>query len=214
MPSPPGGVPGHRAMNSSESPGRKPVSCGLRPTPCAAAARFPFPHPAVSAGPCTPPRYFRECSRRLTAKTSSARSSGRIRRLRDACARRASISANMARILASEAGLSTTTTSDGLLEEARTRPQVPSSRVTRTPLTVTTLRRSSGPAAFRPCPSGRCIPSPSPRPRHISCRRGRRAPWWASPRFCGRPSYSADNFLPPARSSISSTWMPATMPSS
>jgi hypothetical protein len=34
--------------------------------------------------------------------------------------------------------LSTTTTSEGLLEEARTRPQVPSSSVTRTPLTVTT----------------------------------------------------------------------------
>src|SRR6201999_3899201 len=49
------------------------------------------------------------------------------------------MSLNIARILASEAGLSTTTTSDGLLDEARTRPQVPSSRVTRTPFTVTTL---------------------------------------------------------------------------
>ena len=39
----------------------------------------------------------------------------------------ASISAKIARILASEVGLSTTTTSSGLLEEARTRPQVPSS---------------------------------------------------------------------------------------
>src|SRR5687767_7759264 len=39
----------------------------------------------------------------------------------------------------SEAGLSTTTISEGLLEEARTRPHVPSSNVTRTPLTVTTL---------------------------------------------------------------------------
>ena len=48
------------------------------------------------------------------------------------------MSSNIARILASEAGLSTTTTSDGLLDEARTRPQVPSSSVTRTPLTVTT----------------------------------------------------------------------------
>src|SRR5438309_38376 len=40
----------------------------------------------------------------------------------------------------SETGLSTTTTSSGLLEEARTRPQLPSSTVTRTPLTVTRSR--------------------------------------------------------------------------
>ena len=37
-------------------------------------------------------------------------------------------------------GLSTTTTSSGLFDEARTRPQVPSSTVTRTPLTVTRSR--------------------------------------------------------------------------
>src|SRR5580658_8260879 len=46
----------------------------------------------------------------------------------------------MSRMRASETGLSTTTTSSGLLDDARTRPQVPSSTVTRTPLTVTTLR--------------------------------------------------------------------------
>src|SRR5712692_6183683 len=40
----------------------------------------------------------------------------------------------------SETGLSTTTTSSGLFDEARTRPQVPSSTVTRTPLTVTRSR--------------------------------------------------------------------------
>ena len=50
------------------------------------------------------------------------------------------MSAKMARMLASDTGLSTTITSSGLLEEARTRPQVPSSSVTRTPLTVTRSR--------------------------------------------------------------------------
>ena len=47
---------------------------------------------------------------------------------------------NISRIRASETGLSTTTTSSGLFEDARIRPQVPSSAVTRTPLTVTTSR--------------------------------------------------------------------------
>src|SRR4029078_2020620 len=47
---------------------------------------------------------------------------------------------NISRIRASDAGLSTTTTSSGLLDDARTRPQVPSSTVTRTPLTVTRSR--------------------------------------------------------------------------
>src|SRR5471032_931532 len=64
------------------------------------------------------------------------------------------MSLNMARILASDAGLSTTTTRDGLLDEARTRPQVPSSSVTRTPLTVTSLTifwpLIVSPRAFRP----------------------------------------------------------------
>jgi hypothetical protein len=50
------------------------------------------------------------------------------------------MSAKMARMLVSDVGLSTTTTSSGLLEEARTRPQVPSASVTRTPLTVTRSR--------------------------------------------------------------------------
>src|SRR5436190_23560928 len=46
----------------------------------------------------------------------------------------------MSRMRCSDTGLSTTTTSSGLLEDARTKPQVPSSTVTRTPLTVTRLR--------------------------------------------------------------------------
>src|ERR1700694_115581 len=43
-------------------------------------------------------------------------------------------------MLVSDVGLSTTITNSGLLEEARTRPQVPSARTTRTPLTVTRSR--------------------------------------------------------------------------
>src|SRR5262245_33564337 len=52
---------------------------------------------------------------------------------------------NMSRIRASDTGLSTTTTNSGLFDDARTRPQVPSSTVTRTPLTVTRSRM--------PCPA-------------------------------------------------------------
>jgi len=48
----------------------------------------------------------------------------------------------------SDTGLSTTTASSGLFDDARTWPQVPSSTVTRTPLTVTRSRIDS-PAAFR-----------------------------------------------------------------
>ena len=71
---------------------------------------------------------------------SRLKSSGCTRRLRDGCAARASTALNISRMRASDTGLSTTTTSSGLLDEARTRPQVPSSTVTRTPLTVTRSR--------------------------------------------------------------------------
>jgi hypothetical protein len=47
---------------------------------------------------------------------------------------------NMSRMRFSDTGLSTTTTSSGLLEDARTSPQLPSSIVIRTPLTVTRSR--------------------------------------------------------------------------
>src|SRR5437899_131691 len=46
----------------------------------------------------------------------------------------------MARMFSSDVGLSTTTTREGLFDEARTSPHVPSASTTRTPLTVT--RRS------------------------------------------------------------------------
>src|SRR5215467_6769504 len=52
----------------------------------------------------------------------------------------ASTALNISRMRASDAGLSTTTTSSGLFEEARTSPQVPSSTVTLTPFTVTRSR--------------------------------------------------------------------------
>ena len=61
----------------------------------------------------------------------------------------ASTALNISRMRASDTGLSTTTTSSGLLDEARTRPQVPSSTVTRTPLTVT-RSRIAWPATFSP----------------------------------------------------------------
>ena len=57
---------------------------------------------------------------------------------------------NISRMRASETGLSTTTTSSGLFDEARTSPQVPSSTVTRTPLTVT-RSRIAWPATLSPC---------------------------------------------------------------
>jgi hypothetical protein len=47
------------------------------------------------------------------------------------------ISAKMARISASDSGLSQTTTRLGVFEEARTSPHAPLSRITRAPLTVT-----------------------------------------------------------------------------
>ena len=50
------------------------------------------------------------------------------------------MSSKMARMLASEVGLSTTMTNSGLFEDARTSPQVPSSRTTRMPFTVITSR--------------------------------------------------------------------------
>ena len=77
---------------------------------------------------------------RRIARRVAIRSSGCRRRLRGSRARRRSTASNIARMRASDAGLSTTTTSSGLFDEARTRPHVPSSTVTRTPLTVTRSR--------------------------------------------------------------------------
>ncbi|MGY4473469.1 hypothetical protein ACVILL_000883 [Bradyrhizobium sp. USDA 3364] len=51
-----------------------------------------------------------------------------------------SIISNMPRIRFSETGLSTTTTSSGLLDEARTKPQLPSFTVACTPLMATRSR--------------------------------------------------------------------------
>ena len=64
---------------------------------------------------------------------------------------------NMSRMRVSDTGLSTTTTSSGLFEDARTSPQVPSSTVTRTPLTVT-RSRIGWPATLSPffCAAWKC----------------------------------------------------------
>src|SRR5205085_6873412 len=69
----------------------------------------------------------------------------------------------------SDTGLSTTTTSSGLFEEARTRPQVPSSTVTRTPLTVT-KSRIGWPATFSPLvlAASKCATTESTMPYLIS----------------------------------------------
>src|SRR5665213_4388640 len=66
-------------------------------------------------------------------------------------------------------GLSTTTTSSGLLEDARTRPQLPSATVTRTPLTVT-RSRIGWPATFSflLCIASKCFTTHSTTPYLVS----------------------------------------------
>src|SRR6478672_3162698 len=81
----------------------------------------------------------------------------------------ASSALNMSRMRASEIGLSTTTTSSGLFDDARTRPQVPSSTVTRTPLTVTRSRMPC-PATLSPffCAASKCATTWSTTPYLVS----------------------------------------------
>src|ERR1700760_1267907 len=80
-----------------------------------------------------------------------------------------STSSNMSRIRCSDTGLSTTTTSSGLLDDARTRPQLPSSTVTRTPLTVTRSRIAC-PATFSLffCIASKCFTTLSTTPYLVS----------------------------------------------
>src|SRR6202163_3764390 len=68
------------------------------------------------------------------------------------------IASNRSCMRCSLTGLSTTTTSSGLLDDARTRPQLPSSTVTRTPLTVTRSRIGCA-ATFSPlfCIASKCF---------------------------------------------------------
>src|SRR3954447_14270222 len=75
----------------------------------------------------------------------------------------------MSRMRVSDAGLSTTTTSSGLLDDARTKPQLPSSTVTRTPLTVTRSRIGC-PATFSPlfCIASKCFTTLSTIPYLVS----------------------------------------------
>src|SRR6202789_941011 len=101
------------------------------------------------------------------------------------------MSANMARMLASDTGLSPTTPRDGLFEDARTRPQVPSAKVTRTPLTVTTLAmgwpRSVSPFSFRLKYS---FVSASTTAYFLSS--GHSGAMVGEPKVLGSPSYSDD----------------------
>ena len=93
-----------------------------------------------------------------------------------------SIASNMSRIRCSLTGLSTTTTSSGLLDDARTRPQLPSSTVTRTPLTVT-RSRIGWPATFSPFFASPRNASPRCRRCRIWPRRRNAATWSATTRF-------------------------------
>src|SRR4029077_3572583 len=112
-----------------------------------------------------------------------------------------------------ETGLPTTTTSSGLLEDARTRPQLPSSTVTRTPLTVT-RSRMLWPATFSPC---FCIASKCPTTASTT-------PYLVSSAQCGdivgddqvfgSASLRSAIDLPGARSSISQTAIAESRPSS
>src|SRR5256885_7002647 len=75
----------------------------------------------------------------------------------------------MSRMRCSLTGLSTTTTSSGLLDDARTSPQLPSSTVTRTPLTVT-RSRIFWPATLSPffCKASKCFTTASATPYLVS----------------------------------------------
>jgi len=119
----------------------------------------------------------------------------------------------MSRMRCSLTGLSTTTTSSGLFEEARTRPQLPSSTVTRTPLTVTRSRMfwpATLPAFF--CSVSKCFTTAST------------TPYFASSAQCGdivgddqvfgSASFRSAIDLPGARSSISQIAIADTRPSS
>src|SRR5215467_7854046 len=109
---------------------------------------------------------------------------------------------NISRMRASDTGLSTTTTSSGLFEEARTRPQVPSATVTRTPLTVTRSRIG--------CPA---TASPFCRAASKWCTTSSTTPYFASSAQCGdmvgdcqvfgSAFLSCDIFFPGLRSSMS-----------
>ena len=116
--------------------------------------------------------------------------------------------------VASETGLSTTTTSSGLLDEARTRPQVPSSVMTRMPLTVTrsTMR---DPAIFSPAAAialKRCHDPLDDAVFHLI---GAMAPTWsASPRSWADRDRDRPSTRPGLRSSMSSTAIAVTTPSS
>ena len=160
----------------------------------------------------------RACARRLPISNASApkrpRSSDRTRRLRDISAGACRCRGTSRACARPTPGFRTTTTSDGLFEEARTRPQVPSSSVTRTPLTVT-RRAIFWPRSFSPfaasCSYSLVIAVDD---LIFVARRDNTAPWSASPRSWAARRSARRCVLPPARSSISSTAIAATMESS
>src|SRR4029077_15473389 len=116
-------------------------------------------------------------------------------------------------IRCSDTGLSTTTTSSGLLEEARTRPQLPSSTVTRTPLTVT-RSRIDWPATFSPlfCIASKCFTTASTTPYLVSS--AQCGDMVGDDHVFGSAFFSSAIDLPGARSSISQIAIAETRPSS
>src|ERR1700676_738296 len=124
-----------------------------------------------------------------------------------------SIASNRSRIRCSETGLSTTTTSSGLLEEARTRPQLPSSTVTRTPLTVTRSRIFC-PATFSFffCIASKCFTTLSTTPYLVSS--AQCGDMVGDDQVFGSAFFKSAIDLPGARSSISQTAIAEIRPSS
>src|SRR5215467_6199633 len=125
----------------------------------------------------------------------------------------ASTDLNISRMRASDAGLSTTTTSSGLLEEARTSPQVPSSTVTRTPLTVTRSRIFC-PATLSPfCfAAWKCATTSSTMPYLVSS--GQCGDMVGEDQVLGSACLRSAMLFPGLRSSMSQTASANTSPSS
>ena len=122
-------------------------------------------------------------------------------------------SLNMSRIRASDTGLSTTTTSSGLLEDARTSPQVPSSTVTRTPLTVTRSRIAC-PATLPPffCSASKYFTTSSTTAYLVSS--GQCGDMVGDDQVFGSAFFRSAMVFPGLRSSMSQTAMAKISPSS
>ena len=123
------------------------------------------------------------------------------------------MSAKMARMLASDVGLSTTITSSGLLEEARSRPQVPSASTTRTPLTVISSR-IFWPAICAPAAEASLYWATILSTMPYLASSAQCGDMVGEPHVLGSAFLRSASVLPGLRSSMSHTAMAATRPSS